>query len=86
MSIYIIPLTYRLKNSGHKNEELMIKQEKRNLVVLAHTVALTGSHEKYVVKKQGSFPSVTLYSGTLGDNPSRDAANSMYFCKYIIYL
>ena len=45
---------------------------------LALTKALELSHdEKYVVKKLGSFPSVTLYSGTFGDKPSRDAANSM---------
>lgn len=47
----------------------------------AHTVALEESQEKYVVKKHGSFPSVTLYNGTFTGNPSRDAAISMYFCK-----
>jgi hypothetical protein len=46
-----------------------------------HTVAFMGSHKKYVVKNDGSFPSVTLYSGTNGDKPSRDTAISMYFCK-----
>jgi hypothetical protein len=33
------------------------------------------------VKKHGSFPSVTLYSGTCGDNPSREVATSIYFWK-----
>lgn len=28
--------------------------------ILVNTIAFAGSHEKYVVKKQGSFPSVTL--------------------------
>lgn len=47
----------------------------------AHTVAFVESQEKYIVKKHGSFPSVTLYNGTFRANPSRDAATSMYFCK-----
>ena len=44
-----------------------------------HTLALAESHEKNVVKKLGSFPSETLYKGTVGDSPSRVEANSMYF-------
>lgn len=43
----------------------------------AHTIALVLSHEKYVVKKLGSVPSLTLYSGTFGDKPSRHEASSM---------
>ena len=51
--------------------------------VLALTKAFAWSQEKYAVKKHGSFPSVTLYSGTWGDSPSRDAALSMYFWRKI---
>ena len=58
----------------------MLNQKNRS-IVSPHTIALLLSHEKYVVKKHGSFPSVTLYSGTFKDNPSIDAAISMYFCK-----
>lgn len=46
-----------------------------------HTTAFVPSQEKYVVKKHGSLPSVTLQSGTSGDNPSKAAASSMYFWK-----
>lgn len=58
-----------------------IKLEKGYFYVQVHTTAFAWSHEKYVVKKQGSFPSVILYSGTCGDSPSRDAAISMYFWR-----
>lgn len=51
-----------------------------------HTVALDESHEKNVVKKHGSFPSVTLYRGTYGDSPSRDTAISIYFCNKFQWL
>ena len=61
------------------------KKEKKMefLKVLTRTIAFVWSQEKYVVKKQHSFPSVTLYSGTWGDSPSRDAALSMYFWEKI---
>lgn len=42
-----------------------------------HTAAFRLSQEKYEVKKHGSFPSVILYSGTCGDNPSNDTARFM---------
>lgn len=45
------------------------------------TVAFEESHEKYVVKKHGSFASVTLYRGTVGAKFSREAAMFIYFCK-----
>lgn len=52
-----------------------------NFVSMKRTTAFVPSQEKYVVKKQGSFPSVTLKSGTSGDNPSTATAKSMYFYK-----
>lgn len=61
-----------------KQSDLKIKKKKKTAI---HTVALVESHEKYVVKKHGSFPSVILYSGTSGDRPSKAVAISMYFCK-----
>lgn len=54
---------------------MYISKTKRKMA--AHTKALVLSHEKYVVKKLGSVPSLTLYSGTFGDKPSRDTAISM---------
>ena len=74
-----------MQESRKKEKKLLLNQKDR-YVVSAHTTALFWSHEKYVVKKHGSFPSVTLYSGTFEDNPSRDAAISMYFWKIYIYI
>lgn len=68
-----------IKHSTHNNEEIheIMTTNKKE----AHTAAFVESQEKYVVKKHGSFPSVTLYNGTFRGNPSRDAAISMCFCK-----
>jgi hypothetical protein len=75
-------MNYIVFNRHRQLENYNIRkwEKKREILdCLAHTVAFAWSQEKYVVKKQGSFPSVTLYRGTWGDSPSRDPAFSMYF-------